>query len=330
MSNSDNALFELRDLYAQRGIDGLYSHIHKIVTLVVSSCNYPSSYSPTGRWDEDAYYMLTNDFILRILERNGYLTHLLRTARDYRGLIYTLETVFRHFLIDQKKRTVEDNLYRRIVKLLAEDPAFERLGATPRDNRELWTLAGADLPRYTINDDELMTACQNIDRIQVKEYKPESKKLPHLLRTPQLKDLMTQILTCAGAVLTVPQILEVIRAKLGIESSATVSLDQPVPGNEDLLWSDVIGSDISVERLAELNLVSDQVFERLTERERAVLVGRVEGYSMDEIADKLGCSKGTVHNAWMSTVEKVRQSGLTNADDGLKVLNRIMDLSGES
>lgn len=319
------SLSRLRRLYAAQGIAGIHPHVLRLVSLVVYAGNYPAVYSPTRQWDHDAFVMLANDFSMHVLEKNGYLAHALRTARDEDRLYLTLETSFRHYLINQKTRTVGDNLYRRILKLLAESPEFEMLGSGSRSHRQLWKMSAVTVARFAIGHDELRSACCSIDPLPVKDNKADSKKLPSLIATGPLGELVKQIFKVTESALTASQLVEVVQEKLGLAADAMVSLDEPVPGTDGLRWQDLLEDSQSVERTAELGITAAEVVAQFSDQERETVTLYARGASMDEIARAQNRSKSSVHNCLYAAIGKIKAAGVEDLEDAKRILHVIAE-----
>jgi len=308
-------------------MEGFYPHVLRLVSLVIYAGNYPTAYSPNRQWDQDAFIMLANDFSMQVLEKNAYLAHLLRTARDTDKLYLAMETVFRRFLISQKTRTVEDNLYRRIIKLLAENPSFEVLGSGPRNHKQLWKMSNDEVARFAIGQDELISVCRSIDHAPAKDGRPDSKKLPTLIATASLTDLVTNIFRAANSALTAAQIVAIVQEKLGLVSEATISLDAPVAGTDGLLWQDLLEDEQSVEHSVELTMAAETVLRRLSEQEREAVTLYARGTTMDEIARAQSRSKSSIHNCLYAALAKMKDAGVEDVHDAKRVLNVIAEVA---
>ena len=110
----------------------LYREVLRTVRAVVLGRRYSPAYSPTGRWDEDAFTALAHDWIMKKLLQYRQLEHLLLSNQTMRGFRKGLELSFVDFLIGQKKRTALDNLFHRASAILQSDPASAVLLIAPR------------------------------------------------------------------------------------------------------------------------------------------------------------------------------------------------------
>jgi RNA polymerase sigma factor (sigma-70 family) len=139
-----------------------------------------------------------------------------------------------------------------------------------------------------------------------------------------------EIFTASKTGLTVPQVLAVVRQKLGLHTLRTVALDAQVPGVENATWQDIIPDSVSIEQLVEIRETARLLMQHLTEREARVVASFVEGRSMDEIASLIGCSKSTVHNNLYSAVDKIRDSGVTGQSEVVQVMGAVAELITQS
>jgi len=81
--------------YAAQGIGPhLYTALQQTVRSVALGRGYPTTYSPTGQWDEDAIGGLTHDWLARKLLPSGQIGHFLLTNTSLSGFRKGLELSF--------------------------------------------------------------------------------------------------------------------------------------------------------------------------------------------------------------------------------------------
>jgi DNA-directed RNA polymerase specialized sigma24 family protein len=299
----------------------LYAEIAGTVRAVVFGYRYPPTYSPRGRWDEDALSGLAHDWAMERLIGRGQIQHFLLTNETRAGFRKGLELSFRHFLIGQKQRTVLDNLFQRANTLLENDPRFRLAVDTGRKATRLWGLSSWERAEpFQGPDADLIAAAFRLPNVSVIRYRPDARRLSPVIRDRDLSDFLAGLLTEVQRLLSLTQVTIAYRYRFNLLESAGVSLDEPVAadaeGRELLLSERIAGGREPDEELL-VTEAAQAVLRELSPRQRRIL----REYSrpaatLTSVGQLEGCSKSTVDNELRRVMQILRQNtgGLEEAE----------------
>jgi hypothetical protein len=288
--------------YASEGIGQvLYGTLLTVAGKVVIAGRYPTTYSPTGHWDEDAVTILVHDWATTKLLQRGHLEHLLLLNRTIRGFRLGLELSFRDFLISQRKRTTLDHLFRRTNQILNRDDRFKLIVSATKKAHQIWGRTDwDDREPFQGSDGDLIAAGFRIDEVPVIRYRAEAKKLSPILTDPDLAVFLLRLLDELGRPLSIGQIVTVFKHRFDLLEAHLAGLDDPVAPNQNgrpLTLSETISADLTTEDvIVSEELASELLSEMPLRQQRALLEYAQPGATLMSVAIRLGCSKSTVDN----------------------------------
>lgn len=312
----------------------IYSEIQRTVRATIRGHGYPVSYSPTGRWDEDTYDDLTQEFYIQKLHGRGLLIYFLSANETLSGFRKGLELCFRHFLISQRRPSVLHNLFRRLNSVLEKDHRFHCFSNDQKRSKRRWGLAtwlGQDRSPLVDGDRKAVQVAMGLSGFNRVVYKPDSKKESPVLSTEQLGDFAFQLLGRVDHLLTVGQMVEALDHRFGPFHTKLSSLDEAISASlerpESVSLHEVIADNHP--GIAETILVEEaarQVLNDLTERQKEVVILLEErGATLESVAATLNCSKSTVWNCRRAVWEAIRQAS-DNPREALCVFNKLIAL----
>jgi DNA-directed RNA polymerase specialized sigma24 family protein len=292
----DDSYFQiLLDEFTSKGIGvRIYSEVLAVIKALILGGGYPIMYSPVGKWDEEAFLTLANDFIMNKLCKKNYLIYLLQANSNIRTFRKSLESVFRRFLISQKKRTVFDNLFRRTNKILNEDKRFKNFSNTQKAH-SYWGLAIWNKPKVFNNSDShlVQSALEMSDPLLI-DYRPEAKKLPHIISEKDLANFIYDFFNSVNSLLSLSQLMTVFKYKFNLLEVSETSLDDPA--SIDINDKIVKFNALKLTNTEMQEMAREAIF-LLSDRQRQILMAFQEPEAtLSSIANSVGCSKSTVDN----------------------------------
>lgn len=279
----------------------LYAELRDTAGRVVLGRGYPLSYSPTGRWDEDAFSGLAHDWIVDKLLARGQLNHLLLANSSTRGLRIGLELSFVQFLLGQKQRTARDNLFARANELLEEDDQFRCVDRRPRKARRPWGLAVWEASEpFDGTDGDLIEAGLRIQDVAVIRYRESARKLSPVISDRDLTRFLRQVLEDLGATITLEQFSLIFAYRFALLDARVSSLDATLEESEKnrgATLTDTMSSGDDVEGPVLVAEAVASILRVLTPRQGQVLLAyAAKGATLTTVAADLGCSRSTVDN----------------------------------
>jgi hypothetical protein len=317
--------------YARSGVgENLYRHILVAVRRVIFGHGYPTSYSPTGRWDEDALTGLAHDWTMQKLLRYGQLEHLLLTNHTMRGLEKGLELSFRHFLIGQRARSVLVNLFRRMAVILDRTPSFRLCVDTGRKATRLWGLSSWLAVRvFDASDTELIAAGYRVPDLPIMRYRSDAQKLSPVLSDNDLVRFLELLLAEVESCLSLEQILVVVRYRFHLLDATEVSLEETLTGGDtedSLRLIDTIGSGSPPDEEVLAAETAETVLRALGPRQRQVLRFFIQpDATLVRVAEQVGISKSTVHND-VRRISALIQRHAGGPDEARAVYDRLVEM----
>lgn len=325
----------LIDEFAREGIgEHLYTDLRRVVRAVALGRGYPPTYSPTGRWDEDALSGLAHDWITDKLLRYGQLKHLLLANQTLGGLRRGLELSFQDFLISRRKRTALDNLFQRANTILEEDPRFACVIQATKKAARYWGLAAwEDRPLFQGPDDELIAAGLRQQDIAVIHYRAEARKATPVVSGPELARFLHGLIEDVGHPLSLAQITTALKYRFDLLEVEEISLDTPIgedgDGSERTLAT-VLSDERSVEEGVLNEDLARAILREMPGRQKlALLASNRPGATLTSIAEALGCSKSTVDNELRRAMQIIRRH-TDSAEEARTIYRRILLLLGEA
>lgn len=289
--------------YEAEGIGSLlYGLIWDIVAKSVK--RYPPDvYSPNLNWDEDAISAVCHDFIMQKMLQSGYLEYHLLTQDTTQGLIHVLHRDFRHFLINLKQRSEYSNMFQRVKDILSNNNLF--LVYYPHNNvlANIWGLhiwQGSNISVVQHLED-VVEAMFTVELPPLIRYRADSKKHSHLLSTLDLTQLLESTFQTVGMCIRLDLIMEALRYRLALLDVDVALLEDAVNQsheNGQQTYADIIPSQVDLEAEVTSKEIAEDIFERLTDRQRRVLALRLSllNPTLEQIGEELKVSKSSVHS----------------------------------
>ena len=274
----------------------------------------PRIYSPTGSWDEEGLVDLVNDFIVHRGIEKGAILAALQRADNTSGFVYYLESAFRNFAISQRVRTIADNLYRRLIDALADDPQLAPLAGM--GTRAAYGLATwQNDPPACLEEGDMQVAMRSFPKdVQTLSYESDQRQSP-LLAVDELRRIAHAVIGGIGKLVTARQLMLLIKMRYSIDGSLDHASLETIgdPGSMELHpLQDLIARELA-----------ERLFRELTERQRAVLKSLMSDDpppSVREIAGRLGLSKSVVQRERDAIAEAINSMELLNKDEQSQVL----------
>ena len=331
------AYHEFDDYLREYGAQGVGPLLYELILDIVqqvAGVYPPNIYSPNGTWDEDAVSALAHDFTLEKLLRLGWLEHYLLAHDSTAGLVSALSRDFRHFLINRRKRTEYGNLFKRVRGILEADNRFVICAASPKPSATLWGLASWDPPgKGNVEHIEEVVAVMFTFRLPpLLVYRPDSLKLSHLISNKDLAALLEHTFRTLDKCVTLELLMSGLRYRLNLLDVDVRSLEQPVisagrVADEAYTYSDVIAAPGDVSLEAEVSETANDLYERLSNRQRAILValGEEGKPTLEQIGEIVGISKSTVSAELKVIAERIHDSDLSEVE-AERVLLELMEI----
>jgi hypothetical protein len=272
----------------------------------------PGVYSINRVWDEDAISGVCHDFIIDKLLKKGWLDYYLFSLNSADGLKRLLKRDFRHFLISKKTRTEKTNLYVRVKNILKNNSQFSTQ-QTNGTGRSIWGLAGWSQKEVTQDHHEVTIVMASIQLPALIRYRVDSQKISPLISNPDLLRLIEGTLFLLNKRTTMQVLFDSICNRLGILTDEIISLDESIGDDDGSTILDIVSdSEASVESEVSSKQIAEDIYERLSDRQREILSLQFELQSptLVDIGNRLGISKSTVGNEIAIIERAIQESQL--------------------
>jgi hypothetical protein len=294
----------------------LYALLARIVTVIIFGTRLPPAYSPTGHWDHDSAEEALHGWIERRLLRTNALLAAFDLAGEPGPFIASLERNFRHYLENEKERGELDNLISRTGQLLREDAVFEDFIKAHRASDVWWGLREwREAAPFQASDEHLVSLAFSLGEIALFRYSRQVDRASPVLSTETLRDFLARLLEGAASLLTIGHLAVVFRRRFDLGPPQKVELDE-----EAVEVADPSGEiDEEAAGAAAASLLAE-----LSERQLEAILARAENLTLEQIAERLGVSRGTADNALRSIaplIEKHCVDGL----EGEQILEKLLD-----
>ena len=256
---------------------------------------YPTSYTPAGVWNAEAIADALQDWTAERLVGRRDLARLIGGARSVPALRAGLTRSFSQHLTNGRQATSSTNLFKRMVKMLRDDPRFEPVGNAPKPQEELWTLRNGHREPSTLDLRTRLKVAAELsdDDLGVVRYKALSLKSSPILREDGLRRFLERLLGGVGP-LTPADIMEIMRRRFALVDPERVELvddlDAPQPEVHD--------------RVAEDEIVRS-VVARLGQQRADVLAALVEHEDVKLAAKALDIDTSVIENAYADLKQMV-------------------------
>jgi hypothetical protein len=306
---------------------GIYGLVVDTVRAVAVGRGYPPSYSPTGRWDEDALTALAHDWLTRKLLGLGHLEHLLLSNETARGFRKGLELAFTDFLVGQKKRTQLDNLFRRARLILQSDVRFRQTSGGTSASANWALTEWQDSEPFGGSDGDLIAAGLEVGGVEQIRYRSDAQKLSPVLSDEHLAAFLEGLLRNVGAPISLERMMLTLQYRFDLQNDEEVSVDRPMSedGGPSTTVGDMIRAPDSVEESVLLDVLVDEVLALMPTRQQWILVEYARpGATLTSVADRVGCSKSTVDNELRRALALIRRA-VDSPDEAEAVYGRLLE-----
>jgi hypothetical protein len=290
----------------------LVDELKGVVARLVRLRLLPPSYAPYGQWDDEAVEDVFGDWYEKRLLGRGHLQLLLDRARTVGGFRRLAEQSVRQHLLNQRARSQAQNLYWRVIELLNDDD-FELVRDAARAQDKWWRLKGSAVAEWGEDDQRLVAHAWALGDFSIIRYRADAKKLSPLLDAEELKRFVVGLLDKVQAALTPTLIMRALEQRFDLgavsEEELTEAVAPPVAAPD-------VPSDLALEDAAR------SVIAELTPRQIEVL-RRSDGETVDQMAQALGCSTGTIHNEQRRIGALI--SRMSEEDEREKLLKIVSD-----
>jgi len=313
--------------YQSEGVgEILYTFIWNIV--LSATRRYPAAhYSSNGIWDEDAIGGLCHDFIIEKLLRTGLLEHYLIALETTEQLHRALQRDFRHFLINRRKKDEFQNLVRRVRQILNNNPNFANCNGSNQ-----WGLYGWDSRTIVQKLEEVVQAMYKVVLPPVTRYKITSRKIDHLISTPDLERLLLNTLRDLDRCVDFGLIIQSLRFRMNVLDIQEFSMDEVLDIRDENSQSyvEVIPAAQEI-AMIELVDIAQRIYSQLSTRQRHTLALylSLEDATLEIASNRLGISKGTVKNDLNRVTEFIAAAELTE-EEAQKLFEQLSELCADA
>jgi hypothetical protein len=301
--------------------EDLVSELRTVVGRLVRLRLLPPSFSPYGRWDEEAAAEIFNAWYADRLLGRGHLQLLLDRANSVGAFHRLCERSLRQHLLNSQDRSQAQNLFRRLTAMLDDDAAFTltRDAARPQDRWYYVAITGARPPEFSGEDSLLIAHGWAIGDLTIIRYRAAARKLSPVLDTDELRRFISGLLTRIGYALTPGLIMRVLAARLNLGDTRIEQL-----GESGAMSTPADTLPLADEQLA-VRETAVAVLAELTPRQVLVLRRSADEETVVQIAAAVGCSAGTVVNEQRRIGELVARMS-ENDSERDQLLNILADL----
>lgn len=316
---SDQQFARARDrAHAGDVSDELYGWLGRLVTVAQATRTLAPAPVPGGRWeDPDAVAETVQAWLEESLLR-GDLLQAFDVCQTPRALSRYLERALRNWLVGRSRRRNGPRLLERAAQIMGSDDEFVLLRDSPAITERWWGLSVWQVPElFGGREDDVVAAAWALGDFSLLRY-PSSERSDPVLSTRDLRRYLTGLLERVGHALSGRHIDASFRRRFAYAyAPRSVGLDEADELSDDSSPAD----DVDVADAARIALAD------LTGRQLRVLIERPQG-TLEDLAARLGVSRGTVDNEYRRALVKVRDAAPTDtAFDG--VLETVLLLASE-
>jgi hypothetical protein len=298
--------------------DELYGWLGRLVAVAQATRTLAPAPVPGGRWeDPDAVAETVQAWLEESLLR-GDLMQAFDVCQTPRALSRYLERALRNWLVARSRRRVGPRLLERAAQMMGSDDEFALLRDSPAIAERWWGLSlWQDPPLFAGREDDIVAAVWALGDFSLLRY-PSSERSDPVLSTPDLHRYLTGLLERVLQGLSGRHLDASFRRRFAYAyAPQSVGLDEA----EELSGESSPADDVAVADAAWVALAE------LTGRQVRVLIERPQG-TLEELAARLGVSRGTVDNEYRRALVKVRDAAPTDAAFD-RVLESVLLLASE-
>lgn len=324
---------DLRDYLLEYESEGIGDLLYSLIAGVVKhdAPRYPPGvYSPNQVWDEDAVSSISHDFIMDKLLKAGRLEHHLLAQENLAGLKKALRYDFRQFLINHRHRTEYLNIFLRVKKILYNDSRFRALNQDSSLSTSIWGLGQWTNKDIAQKLEEVVEAMFAVELPPLVQYRPDSKKLSHLLSNNGLADLLELTFRRIDKYISINLVMDGVRYRLNLLDTDPISLDEPLEQESDnslVTKGDFIPDPTDLETQLTVSQITEDLFEQLSDRQRRVLALRLSTpeSTLERLGELIGISKSTIYNDLTAIERLISNTDLTQ-EEAEQTLARLSEL----
>lgn len=277
----------------------LYGFLHRLVTIAQRTRTLAPAPVPGGRWDDpDAIEETVHAWLDESLLRGGLL-QAFDVCLTPAALSRYLERALRNWLISRSRRSAGPRLLDRAARLLDDGHPFRRLRDAPALADRWWGLDTWPEPA-TLHDgpvDAVVSAAWALGDFALLRY-PSSERSDPVLSTAELRRFVLELLEHVGAGLSGAHIDACFRNRF---TYAYAPLSIALADAPELTDDTAVEAAVLIDEAARLALAA------LTARQLRVVLERPDA-TLEEMATRLGVSRGTVDNEWRRALLTVREA----------------------
>jgi hypothetical protein len=296
----------------------LYAFLARLVAVAQATRSLAPAPVPGGRWDDpDAVAETVQAWLAEVL-LDGGLLQAFDVCLTPGALSRYLERALRNWLIARSRRASGPRLLERAVELLDRDEAFLVVRDAAAVGDRWWGLsAWTDRELFGGSDEHVAAAAWALGDFSLLRY-PSSVRNDPVLSSDDLRRYLLELLERIGAALSGRHLDASFRARFAYAYVAAPVALEEAPELAD-------GSD--VETAVEVHEAARIALADLSERQLLVLLQRPHG-TLEELAARLGVSRGTVDNEYRRALLKVRSAAASDESFDA-VLENVLKLASE-
>lgn len=320
---ADYTIEELGAEFAERQLQGflwpwLHEQLVHLARTGVGSRYNATVYSPNGLWNDEAFGDLANDFIVEQGIGHGAIFKALAQSPDTESLLRYLGRSLKNFIVDQRPRSTERNVFDRLRDTLDSSPDFMRLAGMPPNSFFGLAEWSSSAPEPA-TDEEMASAHRFIpEDVEWVAYDSGQRQSPGL-SSADLHRTALAVMRGMSRLVSVRQLMSLFKRRFVLNAS-------------EVDWDDAM-HEVSLHAHADSPLdlmaareLAEIVHGRLTARQRAILFEQLKQGAhacSRSIAEALGLGKSTVHNEMQRILACFREVDVTGEQQLQQVLEAI-------
>lgn len=321
---TDREYHEIRTNYAAAGeVDRpLVEELRATASRLVRFSALPPAYAPYGVWNSEAEEEIFQSWMTDRLIAGGQLQALLDRASNLASFRRLAERSLRQHVLNQRARSQAQNLYHRTRETLEGDVDFHEFRGAARPQDVWWGLSDwREEPRaeFPGGDDELAARAWALGEFEIVRYRPDARKLSHVLAKPELKRFLVGMFERVEALLTLSRITRAMQQRFQLDEPVLEALDET--GEEELVTADEPDPLV-------LEQTAMAVIAEMSSRQVEVLVSMDADETIDQMAEHLECSVGTVVNEQRRIGAILDRNSEDEEQRGI-MLRKVLDLLHE-
>lgn len=294
----------------------LYAFLGRLVGVAQATHALAPAPVPGGRWtDPDAVAETVQAWLAESL-LDGGLMRAFDVCRTPRALSRYLERALRNWLIGRSRRGSGPRLLERAIELLGEDDAFALVRDVNAVAGRWWGLAAwGDAELFGGTDDELVANAWALGDFTLLRF-PSSERSDPVLSRDDLRRYLVELLERLERAVSGRHLDLSFRARFAYAyAQAPATLDEA----PELADRGDPADHVLIAEAARLAIAD------LSQRQMEVLLERPLG-TLEELASRLGTSRGTVDNEYRRALLKVRSAA--PLDEMFEaVLEKVLELA---